>query len=331
MTLEVAGGIFTWNVMDPEAAPRLHLWSPADATWLWRIVGEQGHVDVVAALAEHRDADVAVDSPGELAILRRLAWGHWLRRWWPASVIDGIEELPRVVLDIEVALLTDDCEAYFDEVSFDGDPHALLAAHGEDAIGSLATHASAEVRALHGRWIGREGGAARPRETAVPGRADDYALAAGSETFAAPGTGIAQGRASVAWESVPANTFDAAENTIAWSVDAAPEVVADVAVALLPGRAAIPLPVTLSLPDLPMRVRATLEPTGLVRVALPLTAAQAWRIDWSALVCAVGETNGADSRGQRNRVRSLVRRRIGGIDDGTPLFVAERLVADADY
>lgn len=329
MTLEVAGGVLTWRVDDVSPAPpHLRLWAPEDAAWLWRVVGEAGHADTLAALAEHRDVEVAAVSE-DLALLRRLAWGHWLRRWWPTSVIDGIEPLPSAVLDVEVALLIDDCESYFDADSLDGDPEALIARHPTTDIDSLARHFDPDVRSLHNRWSSREpDGEAVVTATLPSLSADDYALAAGSDVSAGPTPGIAEGRASVPWELVPANTFDAAEDTITWTVDAAPQVLVAIRVALLPGRSATPLQVELMLPDPPLRARATLDSTGRGRIPVDLTPRAAWRADWSTLSCTVGGRDGTEHRELRDRIRTLIRRRIGGIDDGTQLFVAEKLVAD---
>ncbi|HNP56961.1 MAG TPA: hypothetical protein PK331_05700 [Gordonia sp. (in: high G+C Gram-positive bacteria)] len=331
LTLEVAGGTLRWGLLDgADAQPRLHAWAPESATWLWRIVGEQGHVNALETLTDHRELDVATAATEELALLRRLAWGHWLRRWWPTSVVDGIDALPAVVLDVEVALLTGNCDAYFDETSFDGDPHAVLVGHDEEAITALAIHSRADVRDLHRRWLDYETGETEPAVD-VPAAADDYALAAGPGATATPPSGIFHGRASVAWESVPAHTFDAAEDTISWTVDAAPDAVIIVEVALLPDRAATSVRVALSLADPPVEVSRDLDPKGRVRIELPITAAQAWQADWSGLVCTAGGVAGARDRDLRDRVRALVRRRIGGVADPVPLYVAEQIVADANY
>ena len=330
MTLEVAGGLFTWDL--DAAEPYLQLWRPDEASWLWRLVGEAGHVEALTAAAASKPLDLDVTAPAELSLLRRLAWGHWLRRWWPTSPADGIDGLAGAVLDVEVALLTDDCEAYFDADAFDGDPQAVLAAHDDSEIDSLAMHYSPEVRGLHQRWLrrDRELAVAEPLAAAGVGSVDDYALAAGPTGRSTTSGGIARGRTSLSWEAVPANTFDAAEDTVSWSVDAAPEVFADVSVALLPGRTAVPLRVELSLPDPPMRAHGTLDTAGTARIALPLSAAQAWSADWSTLECRIGGASSIDSRDLREQVRALIRRRIDGTDT-TPLFVAEQLVADSDY
>lgn len=333
LSVELAGGTLSWQLFGDRDDAHLHLWASTDAGWLWRLVGEPVHARLLAQ-PRWSTTEFAIDEPAvpeELRLLHRLAWGHWLRRWWPTSVVDGLDPLADVVLDVEVALLTVDCDGYFDDDSFDGDPRALVARHSVDAIDSLATHFSPEVRTLHRRWLAYDADIAAPVRHEQVRRADDYALAAGP-TSAEPRTGgIAGGRASVAWESVPANTFDAAEDTLVWSVDSVPELVADVAVRLLPGRESAPVWVELRLPDPPMTARGQLDPAGTSRIPLPLTAAQAWQTDWSSLQCSVAGVVGDLARTRRDDARALIRRRLSGTHDGTPLFVAEQLVAEADY
>ena len=67
--------------------------------------------------------------PGSVDPLRRLAIGHWLRRWWPASRRDGIAGLDRALLDVEVALLTVGAQGFFTDDTLDSDVAELLAPH----------------------------------------------------------------------------------------------------------------------------------------------------------------------------------------------------------
>ncbi len=67
--------------------------------------------------------------PGSLEPLRRLALGHWLRRWWPASQRDGIAALDSALLDAEIAVLTAAAEDFFTDDTFDSDVAALLRPH----------------------------------------------------------------------------------------------------------------------------------------------------------------------------------------------------------
>jgi hypothetical protein len=67
------------------------------ADWLWRLLGESGHSAVAAAMdgrlpddAQTIDVNGVAVLPGSVDQLRRLALGHWMRRWWPASHRDGI-------------------------------------------------------------------------------------------------------------------------------------------------------------------------------------------------------------------------------------------------
>jgi hypothetical protein len=86
--LEVSGAVLAWTVDDPDgvAATRLTVTDSAAADWLWRVVGPNGHAAIVS---DPESADVEM-RPEALAPLRRLAVGHWLRRWWPESIRDGI-------------------------------------------------------------------------------------------------------------------------------------------------------------------------------------------------------------------------------------------------
>ena len=110
--LEVSGAVLAWTIHDAAQAVRITFTDLNAADWLWQLVGEAGHVAVVAAAEATAEATEATEAGDEvdlelltepLAALRRLAVGHWLRRWWPASVRDGIMPLDAAVLDAEVA------------------------------------------------------------------------------------------------------------------------------------------------------------------------------------------------------------------------------------
>lgn len=106
--LEVAGAVLVWTVTDPADDVQVAFTDPDRADWLWRLVGTEGHL-AIASGADVGGVDVV---PGSLAPLHRLAVGHWLRRWWPASRRDGIPGLDAALLDVEVALLTVAAQAF---------------------------------------------------------------------------------------------------------------------------------------------------------------------------------------------------------------------------
>ncbi len=68
--------------------------------------------------------------------MRRLAFGHWLRRWWPASERDGIATLDAALLDAEIAILTAGAEDFFTDDTFDSDVAEVLRPH----VAALGAH-----------------------------------------------------------------------------------------------------------------------------------------------------------------------------------------------
>src|SRR5262249_35114206 len=123
-----------------------------------RVLGESGHVAVAAAIQgseahEPRTIDVAgVSAPftaisyGKLRVdmgtgpvdrLRRLAIGHWLRRWWPARHPDRIAGLGRALLAAEVAVPTAEAEEFFTDDTLDSDVEELLAPHASALTGHV--------------------------------------------------------------------------------------------------------------------------------------------------------------------------------------------------
>ena len=331
--LEVSGAVLAWTIHDPAHAVRITFTDLPAADWLWRLVGEAGHVAVVVAAqtaAGNGDVDLAdvLPLPEPLAALRRLAVGHWLRRWWPASARDGIVPLDDAVLDAEVALATAALEGYFSQDTLDSDIGGLLAPHRETLSGLAAT---GDPRVLDlvgnavsladetglGDWSEVLGAQAQPRQ-------DDYALAAGQ-----PGAGddgaIASGVASVSWTAVPPRIFDAAERTIDWSVQARDgAVVADIRVAAIGSADGIPV----RLDSGSIIGGGTLDVDGNATVPLPTTENQAWGHDWTDTTVAVGAETG-EVEEVRDRVRRYVRARLAA--PGPDAFLAEILAAESDY
>ncbi|MEM6106243.1 hypothetical protein AAHS21_08235 [Mycobacterium sp. 050272] len=346
--LEVSGAVLSWTIDDPPGDERTQITFTdlSRADWLWRVFGEAGHVALAGAagatdgMAELAGIDIV---PGSVDPLRRLAVGHWLRRWWPASQRDGIASLDRALLDLEIALLTTDAQDFFADDTLDSDVVGLLMPHAA----ALFTHIRSDdarivdlVRA--GAELAEEVGvdddawaeliAALDDSNvvlAIPsGRRDDYALAAGADARTR-GTSIARGVASINWTAVPPAIFDAGENTVDWSVETAGAVV----------RAAI------IGPDLPSGVAVRLQSGAISgagaldgdgRAILPLLDARgqpisesaAWDHDWTATAVIVGaDTN--ETRETRDRIRRWASTRL----DRPPAdaFLAEILASESAY
>ncbi|GBG35909.1 hypothetical protein NJB14197_41590 [Mycobacterium montefiorense] len=200
--LEVSGAVLSWTVDDPsgDGRARITFTDLSRTDWLWRVFGEAGHVALAGAAAAMDGATsielTGVDIvAGSMDPLRRLAIGHWLRRWWPASRQDGIAGLDRALLDVEIALLTVGAQGFFTDDTLDSDAAELLAPHAA----ALFTHVRSDdpriadlVRAGAGlaEEIGVDDDAwaellavldDSASEPAMPSeRRDDYALAAGA-------------------------------------------------------------------------------------------------------------------------------------------------------
>lgn len=337
--LEVAGAVLEWPVDDPERPAKLTFTDVAAADWLWRVAGERGHVAVVQAVhGRSPDPQVSVDIAGHelsldgLAPLRRLAIGHWLRRWWPASVRDGIAELDAALLDAEIAVLTAGAEEFFAEDTFDSEiagllePHrTALAAHlreGDPRVAELI-----ETCAELADWVDV---AVQPPAVVQPpaaGSRDDYALAAGDS--ASRGTAaIATGSGSVAWSAVPPGIFDAAEDTVTWSIIpvAGGGAAADISVAVTAPAAGV----SIGLRAGDLSAVGLLDARGRATLTLPVSESVAWNHDWSQTQISVGGPGDpGESRAVRDRIRGLVRSRLAV--PASDAFLAEILAAEADY
>ncbi|OBI57309.1 hypothetical protein [Mycobacterium sp. E787] len=361
--LEVSGAVLSWMIDDPpgDAGTHIAFTDLSRADWLWRVLGESGHVALVSAVDGAADRPQGIELsgveivPGSLAPLRRLAVGHWLRRWWPVSRLDGIAALDPAVLDVEVALLTSGAQGFFTDDTLDSDVAELLAPHAA----ALIAHARGGdprildlVRAGTGLAdeVGVDGpgwpelyaalddsGLALTGEPARPGgRRDDYALAAGTGAAPRDAAPIARGVASISWSAVPPGIFDAGENTVVWSVEVAgARVVALVRAAVIgPGPAT---GIAVQLRSGAISGSGALDADGDATVPLvdseqrPVTESAAWDHDWSATSLIVGaEVPGTtESRDTRDRVRRWARARL----DRPPndAFLAEILAAESDY
>ena len=322
--LEVSGAVLAWTIHDPAQAVRITFTDLSAADWLWRLVGEAGHVAVLAAA---ETADVLL-LPEPLAALHRLAVGHWLRRWWPASARDGIVPLDAAVLDAEVALSTAALQDYFTADTLDSDIAGLLAPHRQ-ALASATAAGDPRILDLVRSCVGLadESGLGDWSEVLAgqgPPRQDDYALAAGQPGAGSDGA-IANGVASVSWTAVPPRTFDAAEGTIGWSVRARDgAVVADIRVATIGPADGIPV----RLDSGSIAGGGALDVDGNATLPLPATETQAWGHDWTGTTVTVGAAAG-ETEAVRDRVRRYVRARLAA--PGPDAFLAEILAAEADY
>ncbi len=339
--LEVSGAVLSWVVDEGVGEPpSITFTDPERADWLWRVVGESGHVALLDAL-RHRETGEPVDLagvemlPGTTDPLRRLAIGHWLRRWWPASDRDGIAALERPVLDAELALLTVRAEDFFTDDTLDSDVAGLLAPH-LGVLSSFAGQGDPRIAALveECRELAGEIGLDWPDPVGAAPRRDDYALAAGAGEGAIAAGLIARGTGTVAWSAVPPGVFDAAEGTVEWSVTAAGAgVAAEVQVAL--SGLDSPLGIEVEIRGSGCAASGFLDATGRAVLELhdpegqPLSETQAWNLDWPHTSVRVGAAGAGESVSDRDRVRAVARARLAV--PGTDAFLAELRAAESDY
>jgi hypothetical protein len=343
--LELSGAVLAWTVDEPAGAARFTFTDLPAAQWLWRVVGEAGHVAVLGALGEGvaddgRVVEVAAaePSPDVLAPLRRLAVGHWLRRWWPASSRDGIVALDHAVLDGEIALLTAAAQDFFTEDTFDSDVAELLrwheaslvvGAHGDDPrVVELVDSCRELADELGDEWSNLV------VPVAQSPRRDDYALAAGTEPVQSGAWTIARGVDSVNWTAVPPGLFDAADGTVDWAIEiAGPVAVAAVRVATTAPAAGVSVRLRSGALSgvgvLDADGRATLPLVGAEQH--PVTETQAWDHDWPTTAVTVGsDVDDSDGAAHiRERVRAFARARLA--QPGPDAFLAEILAAESDY
>jgi hypothetical protein len=339
--LEVSGAVLSWTVDAPDAGVHIVFTDPARADWLWRVVGEQGHGAIVPTLASAGDEDqidvegATVDTAA-LEPLRRLALGHWLRRWWPASRRDGIVELDPAVLDGELALLTSAAEEFFADDTFDSDVAELLRPQAA-MLNSLAGLGDSRVVALAAacaelaEGLGVDAGSSVPAGQAEARR--DFALVAGADGIRGDGEAVATGVASLSWAAVPPGVFDAAEHTVAWRVVADGAAATAVVRAELSG-AASPAGIPVRFRSGPVGGAGALDAAGTATLALldsdgaPVTETVAWGRDWRETSVTIGVDVG-EAPEVRARVRAFARARLQ--QPAADAFLAEVLAAESDY
>ncbi len=340
--LEVSGAVLSWTVDEPSRAAQITFTDTARADWLWHVLGAPGHSALAAAL-NGRTLDEAVELggvdviPGSLDRLRRLALGHWLRRWWPASHRDGIAALDGAVLDAEIAMLTAAAQDFFTDDTFDSDVASLLRPHAA-ALSAHSRGGDPRVIELVQTCVevADDVGVAFVEADFVPQRRDDYALAAGADVGLRGSGAIATGAGSLNWGAVPPGIFDAAENTIDWHVAAANGFAKAVVRVELSG---------LGLAEgIAVRLRSggfggqgVLDADGNAAFPLvdelqqPVTESAAWDHDWRSTAVGVGADleSPVESPQTRERIREFARSRLR--EPAGDAFLAEVLAAESDY
>lgn len=351
---EVDGAILAWTVDEPGQPAQITLTDADRADWLWRVLGESGHravADTAGRPPEHA-AGVNLSGvevlPGALDGVRRLAVGHWLRRWWPASIRDGIAGLDPALLDAEIALVAAESEDFVGEDTLDSDIGALLAPHAA----ALTTHliwGDPRVVDLVARCVelAEEIGVDAPGwaeladtladRTAISASSsahrDDYALAAGSADGPATTGLIARGATSMAWSAVPGGIFDAAEDTVRWAVTADDDLVSAVLHIPVVGPGT-PIGIPVELRCGAYTAAGALDDAGRAKIAVldagnqAVSVPTAWDHDWSATTVTVGAPT-SETADVRHRVRRFARRRLA--EPGPDSYLAEILAAESDY
>ncbi len=338
--LEVSGAVLSWTVDDPSAAAQITFTDPAHADWLWRVIGESGHSALASAIvgrdpSETQTVDLAgVDVlPGSLDALRGLAVGHWLRRWWPASHRDGIVALDAALLDAEIALLTAAAQDYFTDDTIDSNVSELLRPHAV-TLNAHLQQGDPRVIELVERCAEIAEDVGVPMDaTAAAARRDDFALAAGgSATPTGPAT-VTSGVSSIHWSAVPPGVFDAAENTVDWTVEASAQAVRILVRTELAGLGS-PHGIAARFRSGAFVADGALGADGRAVLVLvggqqqPVTESAAWNHDWRAAAVSIG-ADVEESEQVRERVRRFARSRLEGPTDDA--FLAEIVAAESDY
>lgn len=336
--LEVSGAVLSWPVdvvgTFPLQDPHFTFTDIGRADWLWHLLGEAGHVEVSTLARRDPVPGSVIDLPhlaidaNAVAPLRRLALGHWLRRWWPASARDGIMALDPALLDAELALETAAAGAFFTDETLDSDVGSLLAPHAA-VLTLLGTGGDPRIVAMVRACaeLAEELGISAEQSSAATPVRSDYALAAGTPSRRRTTGAVAGGVASLRWAAVPAGVFDAAENTVSWSVvatGATPIAVISADTASAAGAAGIPVRLRSGAVD----TAGVLDDGGRAVLPLSMTESAAWDHDWTPARVIIG-ADVTESPELRVRVRAVARARLAQPPaDG---YLAEILAAESDY
>ncbi|EID77800.1 MULTISPECIES: hypothetical protein [Rhodococcus] len=276
--LEVLGGHLSWSVLADHTVPVAVLDDVASAQdWVWAVFGEE--VALAVAAGSGRDVTVSPARPRVADGARRLAYAHWAARWWPTSTIDAVPPLDEGLLNGEIATLVEECDLLVD---------------GDDSVAPTG-----------------------PALADRPGRAEDYALAAGAAATLPSTLVLARGTTGSDWRRYPPGLVDASERAVSWVVvRAAGNTTVRVSIVAAPG---------LSEP-VPEHVRPHAlvgTASGAVDVALRLSG-DSWfgesaappgsesGVSVDVYLPGFGVNGHADDGGPeaRERVRALVRRRL---------------------
>ncbi|MEV6431361.1 hypothetical protein [Nocardia sp. NPDC051463] len=183
VVLEVPGGHLTWSLTSGQPIPAAVIDDmPPAQEWIWAVYGESIALAVDEFDRDTTELTVQPALPRLAANAWRLGYAQWAARWWPASTIDGIAPLDERLLDQEIATLREECELIVDD---DAEPVS------SDDLSRYE----------------------------IPGRAQDYALAAGS-TSGTSAQALVLGRGSGGWDwhRCPPGLIDASEHAVSWQV-----------------------------------------------------------------------------------------------------------------
>lgn len=247
--LEARGAVLEWPVDAPvDQPPAITVTDPAEADWLWQLIGEPAHVALLTGPAG--DDPIAVSVAWQhplIVLLRKAAHGLWLRTWWPTSPRDGIAALPAGELDAELAEVVAEVDDIVDD--------ELLPRLTPQPVATRADYA-----------LAASGRAPAPA---------DRVIASGTAAMAwqgVPGGVIDAGEQPVRW------TVDAAPRVVVRIM---------VHTTNEPGPLLAGLAVSVRLPP-GEAVSTVLDAAGTAEVELPISAAEAWAADWDSLQVVVG-------------------------------------------